>query len=233
MTATGDERTAAAEHEEPAADELDAPGTGNLDEPGTENLGEPAAEDPEEPPVRRSRLRAGALPGGAAAMAGRLPLRWRITSMAVVGILAVAAVVSAVLLAIKAHHDDVAARAGTAARQAATAEIQQILTYDYRTLNTDLARAGNDTTGEFHQQFGTLSGQIIAPAAAQQQTVTRATVPNASVVSATSSQVVVLMFIDQSTSSRSQRQPQQVASQVRVTMQQDGGRWKVAQFQPL
>lgn len=217
MTATGDERTAAVEQQEPAAEDLDEPG----------------AEDLEEPAVRPSRLRVGALPARVAAMAGRLPLRWRITSMAVLGVLAVAAVVSAVLLAVKAHHDDVAARAGTAARQAATAEIQQILTYDYRTINADLARASNDTTGEFHQQFGTLSGQIIVPAAAQQQTVTRATVPDASVISATSSQVVVLMFVDQSTSSKSQRQPQQVASQVRVTMQQAGGRWKVAQFQAL
>jgi Mce-associated membrane protein len=53
------------------------------------------------------------------------------------------------------------------------------------------------------------------------------------VVSATADQVVVLLFVDQSTTNKTQQQPQQVASQVRVTMQQAGGRWLVAQFQAL
>jgi Mce-associated membrane protein len=189
----------------------------------------------QQPKPRRQPLarRAAALPRNAAARAGRLPLRWRITSMAVLGILAAAAVVSAVLLAIAAHHDDVTASASAAARKAATAEIQQILTYDYRTINSDVAKAGSDTTGEFHQQFGTLAGQLIVPSAQQQQTVTKAKVANASVVSANANQVVVLLFVDQATTNKAQQQPQPVGSQVKVTMQQVGGRWLVAQFQAL
>jgi Mce-associated membrane protein len=206
---------------------------------------EPQAEEPqaEEPQAeeRQAKPSAGpslvrgvaALPRNAAAGAGRLSPRWRIASLAVLGVLAVGAVVSAVLLAVAAHHDDVASRASTAARQAATTEIQQILSYDYRSLGPDLARAKSDTTGQFTQQFEALAGQIIVPAATQQQTVTRVTVPNASVVSATANRVVVLLFIDQNTTNKARPQPQRVASQVRVTMQQARGHWLVAQFQAL
>lgn len=153
--------------------------------------------------------------------------------MAVLGALVAGATVSAVLLGMAAHHDDVVSRTSAAARAAAAAEMPQILSYDYRSINSDLARASGYTTGEFRQQFSTLSSQIIAPAAIQQQTVTKATVPNSSVVSATADQVVVLLFVDQTTTSKAQRQPQPVASQVRVTMKQSGGRWLVAQFQAL
>ena len=177
--------------------------------------------------------RAGSLPRRAAARAGRLPLRWRITSMAVLGVLAAAAAVSAVLLGMAAHHDAATSRAGSAAQKAAAADIRQILSYDYRRLNADLATATSDTTGEFRQQFGILAGQMIGPAATQQQTVTKASVPNASVVSATTDRVVVLAFVDQTTTSKAHPQPQKVASQVRVTMQQSGGRWRVARFQAL
>jgi hypothetical protein len=45
--------------------------------------------------------------------------------------------------------------------------------------------------------------------------------------------VVVLLFIDQITTSKAQSQPQQVASQIQVTMERAGGRWLVAQFQAL
>jgi Mce-associated membrane protein len=195
---------------------------------------EEPAENQGKPPARQSFLgRVSALPGYAAARAGRLSLRRRIISVAALGALAVAAAVSAALLAVAAHHDDATSPVSAAAQQAATTEIKQILSYDYRSLGSDLARAKSDTTGQFSQQFSALAGQIIVPAATQQQTVTTVTVPNVSVVSATADRVVVLLFIDQSTTNKTQRQPQQVAGQVRVTMQQTGGRWLVAQFQAL
>jgi Mce-associated membrane protein len=201
-----------------------------------DNREQPGDQEPERSGTAQRRslaVRAAALPREAAVRAGRLPLRSRITSMAVLGALAAASVVSAVLLAIAAHHDDATSAASTAARKAATAEIQQILSYDYRTINSDVARANADTTGQFHQQFGTLSGQLIVPAALQQQTVTQAKVANSSVVSANANQVVVLLFVDQATTNKTQRQAQPVGSQVKVTMQQASGRWLVAQFQAL
>lgn len=153
--------------------------------------------------------------------------------MAVLGALAAAAAVAAVRLAVTARRDAAVAHARSAALAAATADMRQILSYDYRSIGPDLARARNDTTGEFRGEFRILASQLIGPAARQQQTVTTATVPDASVVSASARQVVVLLFIDQSTTSRTRPAPQLASSQIRVTMQLAGGRWLVAQFQAL
>jgi Mce-associated membrane protein len=200
-----------------------------------------ADQSPPAGPAGHSRLLVRLLPAGglrglprrSLLRAGRLPLRWRVTSMAVLGVLAAGAGAAAVRLAAEAHHDDALTRARSTALAAATTDIRQILSYNYRSINSDLARARNDTTGQFRGEFGVLASQLIGPAAAQQRTITWATVPHASVVSATADQVVVLLFIDQRTASKTQPQPQLAASQVQVTMQRIGGRWLVAQFQAL
>lgn len=181
----------------------------------------------------RRQRRLAALPRRWAGRAGRLPLRWRVTAVAMLGAAAAAAGVAAAGLAAAAHRDDAVARASAAARAAASADIRQILSYDYRRIGADLARARADTTGEFRGEFGLLASQLIGPAATQQRTVTRASVPDAAVISATPDQVVVLLFVDQVTTSKPQPQPQRADSQVRVTMQRVGGRWLVAQFQAL
>jgi Mce-associated membrane protein len=173
------------------------------------------------------------LPGRASRRAGRMRPRWRATSMAVLVMLVAGSAAAAASLAGRQRDDAAAQRAQTAAMAAATTEIGQILSYDYRDLNADLARAASDTTGEFNGQFGVLSGQLIGPAAAQEHVVTKATVPDASVISSTGGEVVVLLFVDQSTTNKTQKKAQQNVSQVRVTMENVGGRWLVEQFQAL
>lgn len=167
------------------------------------------------------------------ARAGRLPRRWRITSLVALTALVAVTAWAALRLAARVRQDDAVAQARTAALAAAATEIRQILSYDYRSIGADLTRARNDTTGQFRGEFAVLASQLIGPAASQQHTVTTAAVPAASVVSATPDQVVVLLFIDQRTQSRVRPQPQQTAGQLRVTMQRVGGRWLVAQFQAL
>ncbi|HZC41712.1 MAG TPA: hypothetical protein VE343_13625 [Streptosporangiaceae bacterium] len=178
-------------------------------------------------------LRLRALPGRAVTRAGRLPRRWRITVAAVLIVLVAGAAMTAVRLAAEAGRDAAVARARSGALAAATADMRQILSYDYRSIGADLARARADTTGQFRGEFGILAGQLIGPAAREQRTVTRATVPDAAVISATADRVVLLLFIDQTTTSKARQQPQRAASQVRVTMERAGGRWLVAQFQAL
>ncbi len=173
------------------------------------------------------------LPRRAAVRARTLPRRWRVTSAAVLGALAAGAVAASVQLAGEVRRDDAVAAARTAALAAARTEIRQILSYDYRSIGAGLARARDDTTGQFRGEFGVLASQLIGPAATQQHTITWAAVPAAAVVSATADQVVVLLFVDQSTADTAQPQAQRTASQLRVTMQRDGRRWLVAQFQPL
>jgi Mce-associated membrane protein len=210
------------------------------DQPATAADGEadagapPVRAEPGAPPVRAGLAgRVRGLPRRSVSRAGRLPQRWRITSMAALAVLTAGAAAAAVSLGLRAGQDDAVAAARTAALAAARTEIRQILSYDYRRIGADLARARGDTTGEFRGEFQLLASQLIRPAATAQHTITWATVPGAAVVSATPDRVVVLLFIDQDTASRAAPQPQQVGSQVRVTMQRVAGRWLIAQFRAL
>jgi Mce-associated membrane protein len=194
---------------------------------------EPALDDGRARPSRSLVRRVGELPRRASRRAGGLALRWRVTSMAVLGVLVAGTAVTSGFLVVKVRHDQATQSAENAAMAAAATDIGQILSYDYRHISTDLARANSDTTGEFSGQFGVLAGQLIGPAAAQQHTVTKATVPIASVISSSGNEVVVLAFVDQSTTNKSQAKPQQNVSQVQVTMEDVGGRWLVERFQAL
>ena len=78
-----------------------------------------------------------------------------------------------------------------------------------------------------------LASELISPAATQQDTITKATVPDVSVISSTGNQVVVLVFVDQSTTDKTQKKAQANVSQIKATMEDVGGRWLVEQFQAL
>ena len=215
-------------------DEKAAAGADGPNATGADELQAPEREDQAAGPGRRPLAESvRGLPRRAVARAGELPRGRRITAAAVLGVLVAGVAATAVRLAVQAHDDAAVAAARTIALAAARTDIRQILSYDYRSISADLARARSDTTGEFRGEFAVLASQLIGPAAAQQHTITWATVPAASVVSATADRVVVLLFIDQNTANKAQPQPQQVASQVRVTMQRAGGRWLVAQFQAM
>jgi Mce-associated membrane protein len=173
------------------------------------------------------------LPRRIALRAGRIPVAWRITIVVVLTLLVAASGVAAGILDTQTSNDTATQQERDAAATAAKSEIPQILSYNYKTLSADLARASADTTGQFSGQFGVLASQLIGPNAAKQQTVTTATVPVAAAVDSSGDQVTVLVFVDQSTTSKQQPKAQKNASQLRVTMQKVKGRWLVEQFSAL
>ena len=165
--------------------------------------------------------------------AGRVPPAARIAIVALLVVLIAGSGVAAGLWANQASNAKATQAEETAAAAAAKAELPQILSYNYKTLNADLARAAADTTGQFSGQFGVLASQMIGPEATKQQVVTKAVVPVAAPVSSTGNQVTVLVYLDQSTTSKSQPKAQIVPSQVRVTMEKVKGKWLVAVFNAL
>jgi Mce-associated membrane protein len=165
--------------------------------------------------------------------AGRVPAAWRITIVVVLTLLVAASGVAAGILDTQTSNDTATQQERDAAAAAAKTEVPQILSYNYKTLSADLARASADTTGQFSGQFGVLAGQLIGPNATKQQTVTNATVPVAAAVDSSGNEVTVLVFVDQSTTSKQQPKAQKNASQLRVTMQKVKGRWLIEQFSAL
>lgn len=120
-----------------------------------------------------------------------------------------------------------------AASDAARTRLPQLLSYDYHTLDKDLAGARAGTTGAFHDQFTELTTKVVAPAAQQQQIVTRTTVAGTSVVSAEPDRVVLLVFLDQVTQTKADPSARIDGARVRATLQQQDGQWLVSQLSPV
>lgn len=71
------------------------------------------------------------------------------------------------------------------------------------------------------------------PAAKAQQIVTKTEVAASSMVSAQDAKVVLLMFINRTTTSTSLAQPKLEGSRIRVTMQHSGETWLISQPDPV
>jgi Mce-associated membrane protein len=118
--------------------------------------------------------------------------------------------------------------ARTAAAAAAVAEVPQVLSYSYKTLTADVAAAKADTTGQFASDYAALASSYVDTQVPKGQIVTVAKVTGSSVVHATSSTVVVLLFVDQTTTGTSLTAPKLNTSTVEATMQHVGSRWLVS-----
>src|SRR4051794_6190802 len=163
----------------------------------------------------------------------RQPLRWVTLAVAVL-CLPLAAAVAILLLR---DQDALSVRqARSEAMAAAVSAATEVLSYDYRTLDDDLARAQADATGVFAQQYRQTAGAL-KQQAAQNRAIVQASPSRPGVVSATDDEVVLLVFIDQA----SVRQAAGAAtpttridqSRVRMTMTRVGDRWLVSQLAAL
>ncbi|BBY35220.1 hypothetical protein BST33_01610 [Mycolicibacter minnesotensis] len=116
--------------------------------------------------------------------------------------------------------------------QAATEAAIAMLTYRPDNVDTALAAAADAMTGSFRDEYTHLVGSVVAPGAKQQQISTVVRVPAAASVSANSRHAVVLLFVDQATTS-GKGPATDTASSVRVSLDKVGGRWLVSQFDPV
>ena len=133
------------------------------------------------------------------------------------------------------HGADVDA-ARSAAVVAAKQAARDILSYDYRSLDDDIAKAKSETTGLFAKQYSDSAGTLLAQAR-QLRAIVQATPSAPGVVSATRDEVVVLIWVDQASVKQQAGQKTPTTridqSRVRMTMTKVGGRWKVSQLAAL
>lgn len=197
---------------EHARTELPDETRGDADEPAAEAVSEPATaeEHPTSTPRRSVKwLTYGIIPAlivGLAACAGYL--LWKDTSLRA------------------------AQAAGVSAVPAATDSTIKMLSYKPDTVQKDLDAAGEGLTGAFKDSYNALTHDVVIPGAQQKQISAVATVPAASVVSATAKRAVVMVFVNQTTIVGADP-PTATASTVRVTMDKVGDRWLVSDFTPI
>lgn len=157
-------------------------------------------------------------------------LRWGL----LVGVVLV--VVSLAVVNVKLHADVNAEQQRKAARTealgVATQATQELLSYDYRTIDRDLPRAVAWTTGPFTTELQTLEDKVVKPTAVSKRVITQTTVSDVAVVRSTRDTVDLLVFANQVTVSKG-AQTQRNSSRLSVSMKKVDGKWLVTALQPI
>jgi len=157
----------------------------------------------------------------------RIPGGWRLWLVPLV-LFAVAAF----LFAANARHDS-NQDGGEQARKDVVAHVEQLLSYDYRDIEDDLAREREWLTGSFADDYTSLVSDEIAPAARKVKVVTEARVSASGVVSAEHDEVELLLFVNVTTRSSELAQPRVSGSRLAVTAKYVDGEWRISALEPV
>ncbi len=108
-----------------------------------------------------------------------------------------------------------------------------LLSYSSDTLDQDFANAKSHLAGDFLTYYSDFTQQIVAPAAKQRSLKTTAHVAGAAVTELQPDSAVVLLFIDQTTTTKDNPQPVTAVSSVLVHMNRINGTWLITKFNPV
>ena len=122
--------------------------------------------------------------------------------------------------------------ARTVANAASEATVA-LLSYSPESIDKDFANAKSHLSGDFLSQYTKLIEQTVAPAAKQKSLKTTAHVVGAAVSELRRNSAVVLVFVDQSTTSKDSPDPAMSASSVLVSMTRINGKWLITRFDPV
>jgi len=161
---------------------------------------------------------------------------WPFVVAAVLGVLLLAGAAASGVLAYRVQQDEAADTARGNASAAARSHAQKILSYDHRTLDADFAAAEKALTGSFKEQYAKTTDTVVRPSAQEYDVVVAAEVVASSVVRASADRVVVLLYVDQTTTSTRLEGPKVDLNRVRMTLTKDGsgdGNWLVSKLDAL
>ncbi|MBH0776635.1 h domain protein [Nocardia bovistercoris] len=123
----------------------------------------------------------------------------------------------------------------TRADAVSTAErtVTAMFSYDHTTVDTELPRAADQLTGDFRADYLRLIREAIVPGAKEKKLTVRATVEAGGIVSDENSHAVVLLFLNQVTTSGDNAQGATTGSRVRVGLDRNDDRWLVSGVTPI
>jgi len=117
--------------------------------------------------------------------------------------------------------------------QAASDGTVALLSYSPDSLDRDLSAAKAHLTGDFLSYYNQFTEQIVAPAAKQKGVKTKAAVVQSALSELHPDRAVVLLFINQSTTSTDRPEPAQTSSSVLVSLSKVNGSWLISKFEPV
>jgi Mce-associated membrane protein len=170
---------------------------------------------------------------GAPRSEARAARGWPVAVAALLAVLLVAGLAAAAVLFYRVREADAATAARREAVAAARSDAQAILSYDHRTLSADFAKAGKVLTGKFKKDYARTTSTVVRPSAEQYKVVVKAEVTAASVVRSSAHQAVVLLYVDQTTTSTRLEGPKVDLNRVRMTLVEKDGKWLVSALDAL
>jgi Mce-associated membrane protein len=108
-----------------------------------------------------------------------------------------------------------------------------LLSYAPETLDKDFASARSHLSGGYLDYYNHFTETIVAPAAKQKAMKTTAHVKGAAVSGLRPDSAVVLVLVDQTTTSKDTPEPSTVASSVLVSMVRVNRDWLITKFEPV
>ena len=108
-----------------------------------------------------------------------------------------------------------------------------LLSYKPDTLNQDFAAAKSHLTGDFLNYYDQFTKEIVTPAAKEKALTTTAQVVGAATTELQPNSAVVLLFVNQATTSKEQPDPAMASSSVLVSLTKVHGTWLITKFQPV
>lgn len=191
----------------------------------------PHAEDHEDPSAGNDSVR----PGRLAALrrwARRGVTRWR-SILATTFVVAAVGVALGIYLVVYRPDQRVSDATAHRASQAASDGAMAVLSYSYQHLHRDFAAAKSHLTGDFLAYYTKFTDDVLGPTAQQGQLTTTAKVVRAAVSDVHPDSAVVLVFVDQTTTSTQKKDPVTNKSAVVVTLTKVDGSWLIAKFDPV
>ncbi len=125
------------------------------------------------------------------------------------------------------------AAAATVALDAAKNGTVALLSYSPESLDKDFAAAKSHLTGDFLSYYTQFTEQIVTPAAKQKSVKTSAAVVRAAVSELHPDSAVVLVFINQNTTSKENPDGSFAASAVKVGLKKINDTWLISSFDPV
>ena len=123
--------------------------------------------------------------------------------------------------------------AANVALDAAKTGTVALLSYSPESLDKDFAAAKSHLTGDFLSYYTQFTQQIVTPAAKEKQVKTAASVVRAAVSEIHPDSAVVLLLVNQVTTSKENPDGAFAASSVKVGLKKIDGRWLISAFDPV
>ena len=123
--------------------------------------------------------------------------------------------------------------AATVVLDAAKTGTVALLSYSPESLDKDFANAKSHLTGDFLSYYTQFTEQIVTPAAKQKSVKTSAAVVRAGVSELNPDSAVVLVFINQTTTSKENPDGAFAASAVKVGLKKINDAWLISAFDPV